>query len=125
MRFDTTSMEGIVDHDALAYMLADAAGDALLGVDFLEEVLPDRTLVLNAWDGARHLQVELDTRRSIIDPYGLVGLVNVLLRERGRPERFLLAAEDRGIADVVVGPEAALRSLVDAGLLWIRSGFKW
>lgn len=125
VRFDTTSTEGLVDHDALAYLLAEAAGDALTGVDFLEVYLPDRSLWLDAWDGARHFRVELDTRRSVVDPYGLVGLLNVLLRERGRPERFLLAAEDRGIADVVVGPEIALRGLVDAGLLWIRSSFKW
>lgn len=133
VRFDTTSMDGIIDHDALAYALADASG-GLEGVDFLE-VADGNALYLNAWDGrpaegeagsvGRHYQVELDTRRSIVDPYGLVGLVNVLLRDRKRPERCLLAAEEKGMCDVVVGPEAALRSLVEAGLLWIRSGFKW
>ncbi len=128
VRFDTTSMDGTIDHDALAYLLAEATtgptGNALAGVDFLEETDGD-TLVLNAWDGKHRYQVELDTDRSIVDPYGLVGLVNVILRERGRPERCLLAAEEKGMCDVVVGPEAPLRSLVDAGLLWIRSGFKW
>jgi len=125
VRFDTASMEGVIDHDALAYALAEATGDALAGVDFLEEARPDRTLVLHAWDRGTHLRVALDTDRSIVDPYGLVGLINVLLRERARPERCLLAAEDKGMADVVVGPEEPLRALVEAGLLWIRSGFSW
>jgi len=124
VRFDTISMDGIIDHDALAYMLAEATGDALAGVDFLEATDRD-SLLLHAWDGPHHYQVELDTDRSIVDPYGVAGLVNVLLRERSRPERCLLAAEEKGMCDVVIGPEKALRGLVDAGLLWIRSGFKW
>jgi|GEM_PF-6923040 len=123
VHFDTTSMEGIIDHDALAYAVAEASG-GLGDIDFLE-VVDGNALYLDAWDGGRHYRVELDTRRSIVDPYGLVGLVNVLLRERGRPERCLLAAEEKGMCDVVVGPEAAIRSLVEAGLLWIRSSFKW
>lgn len=124
VRFDITATEGVVDHDALAYRLADAAAPALTGVDFLEEYLPDGAIRLHAFDGPTHYQLDLDTRRWVIDPYGLVGLLNTLLRARSRPERCLLAAEDKGLCDVVVGPEPALRQLVDAGLLWIRAGFK-
>ncbi len=127
LRFDTTSIEGIVDHDRLAYMLVEAMGQpgASSEIDFLEEYTADQRLLLHAWDGPRSFVVELDTRRSVIDPYGLVGLVNVVMRERGQAERGLLAAENKGMCDVVVGPESALREIVDAGLLWIRAGFKW
>ncbi len=139
VRFDTTSIEGIVDHDRLAYTLVEAMGQSGSSnqpsnqpstqpsnqIDFLEEYTADHRLLLHAWDGPRSFMVELDTSRSVIDPYGLVGLVNVVMRERGRPERGLLAAENKGMCDVVVGPESALREIVDAGLLWIRAGFKW
>lgn len=125
VRFDTGSTEGIVDHDALAYLLSDALSPALDDVDFLEELRPDRSLVLHAWSQGRRFEVELDVRRSVVDPYGLVGLVNVLLRERGRPERCMHAAQDKALAEVVIGPESELRALVHAGLLWIRAGFRW
>lgn len=129
--FDITSTEGVIDHDALAYRLLDAVFAAPSGLgtaadegpDFLEEA-EARALCLHAWLGDKHYRTELDVRRSVVDPYGLVGLFNVLMRQLGRPERGLLAAEDKGQCDVVVGPEKVLRELVDAGLLWIRSGFK-
>lgn len=124
VRFDITSTEGLIDHDAIAYRLLDAAGlpDGV-GPDFLEEA-EARALCLHAWLGERHFRAELDVRRSVIDPYGLVGVFNAMMRALDRPERGLLAAEDKGWCDVVVGPEKVLRELVDAGLLWIRSGFK-
>lgn len=125
VRFDTTSTEDVIDHDHLAYKLADAAGDALAGVDFLEEFLPGGRIRLHAWAGGTHYQTELDVRRSVIDPYGLVGLFNVVLRDLERPERGVLAAEDGGMCDVVVGPEKVLREVVKAHLMWIRSGFRW
>jgi len=128
VRFDTASQEGldgIVDHDALAYRLARIAPVTFEGVDFLEELDNGESIALEAWVDGRHYRVELDTGRSVIDPYGLLGLLNVIARDRKRPERFMLAAADKSVADVVVAPEKELRSLVDAGLLWIRAGFKW
>ncbi len=125
LRFDTTSIDGIVEHDQLAYLLAEILPDTFEGVDFLEIVHPDQTCTLHAWADGRHYQHDLDTHRSVIDPYGLVGLVNLIARDRGRPERFMLAAEDKGMCDVVAGPEAELRGLVNAGLLWIRAAFRW
>ena len=128
IRFDTTSpdgLEGVVDHDALAYRLARMAGDCFAGIDFLEELDRGESVALEAWGHGRHYRAPLDTSRSIIDPYGLLGLLNAVARDLGRPERFMLAAEDKAIADVAVGPEAELRGLVDAGLMWIRSSFRW
>lgn len=127
-RFDTTSpdgLEGVVDHDALAYRLARLAGDCFAGVDFLEELDRGESVALEAWGHGRHYRASLDTSRSIIDPYGLLGLLNTVARDLGRPERFMLAAEDKAVADIAVGPEAELRGLVDAGLMWIRNSFRW
>lgn len=127
-RFDTTSpdgLEGIVDHDALAYRLARLAGEALEGVDFLEELDNGESVALEAWCDGKHYRAALDTSRSIIDPYGLLGLLNTIAKDRGSRLRFMLAAEDKAVADVVVGPEAELRGLVDSGLLWIKTSFRW
>jgi hypothetical protein len=125
LRFDTTSIDGIVEHDHLAYLLGALLPDAFEGVDFLEIVHPDQTCTLHGYADGRHYAVDLDTSRSVIDPYGLVGLGNLIARDRGRPERFMLAAEDKGMCEVVAGDEAELRGLVNAGLLWIRAGFRW
>lgn len=128
VRFDTTSpdgLDGVVDHDALAYRLARMAGDCFAGVDFLEELDRGESIALEAWGHGRHYRASLDTSRSIIDPYGLLGLLNAIARDLGRPERFMLAAEDKAVADIAVGPEVELRGLVDAGLMWIRNSFRW
>lgn len=128
VRFDTTSpdgLDGVVDHDALAYRLAAMAGDCFDGFDFLEELKDGESVGLDAWGHGRHYRAELDTSRSIIDPYGLVGLLNSIARDRLRPERFMFAAEDKAVADVVSGDERELRGLVAAGLMWIKTSFKW
>lgn len=78
---------------------------------------PEGIYLVRAYAGGRRWEVRVEDNpdRWAVDT--LIGLLNVVAAETGRPTRWMRAQAEPGIEAVVAGPEAGLRRAVAAGLV--------
>jgi hypothetical protein len=110
-------------HDSLLRSLAALGGPGLQGVVF-EELPPTEEgdeakepYVVNAYVDGQKVTVRARNFGDWYDVEAVLGLVNVLSRDRKSDVRFLTRATGDQMVMVVAGPEAGLRAMTEAGLL--------
>jgi len=121
LEFDAETDEYPNHHDSLLRRLAAIAGPPLAAVLFAEEApaQDDRRAYyrLSAYPPGKEVSATARNLGDYYDVAAVVGLLNVLARQLGTDLRFVVLGTTDQIASVVVGPEAALRTLVSEGLL--------
>jgi hypothetical protein len=121
LTFDPETDQWPNRHDTLAAQLVLLGGRDLADVTFFEEApaegSPGPYRLLAYVDGARYATAARADLGDWYDLDAVLGFVNAIARDRGKPQRWLVTSGGGNDAIAVGGPETALRDLVARGLL--------
>lgn len=120
IRFDTETDDVVNHHDGLLGQLAAMAQPALRGIVF-EEVPPSEAdpehYELRAYKDGELISTRARNLGDWYDVRAVVGLLNMLSRERHSDLRFADVTTGGQESDVAVGPEGGLLQAFEAGVL--------
>ena len=122
-RFDTETGQFPNEHDVLLAELAELTGPLLEDVVFEERAPLDEggAYVLRAYDRGQRLSARARNLGDWFDVGAVIGLLNVVLRDRGSELRFVSAPTGDQTALLIVAPKQALIAARTEGLIRFQS----